>query len=344
MTQIRLPAEWEPQDAIMLTWPHAQTDWAEDLPAVESTFLAIAELVCRYQKLLISCQSFEQLEAIADTLHQRHIDPAQVGLFCVPSNDSWARDHGPITIYGGDEPLLLDFQFNAWGGKFLFEKDNQITPTLFELGAFEGAGIRHVDYILEGGSIETDGVGTLLTTSTCLLSHTRNPDADKNKVAKKLADWLGIKRILWLDHGHLIGDDTDAHIDTLARFCSPDTLCYVKCENPDDPHFADLAAMERQLQAFTDLEGEPYNLIALPMAEKYSDRDQRRLPATYANFLIIDNAVLVPAYNLPSDEIALQRLAACFPDRKLHPVDCTALIEQHGSLHCVTMQLPEGVL
>ncbi len=344
MSNIVLPAEWAPQSAVLLTWPHEQTDWAELLDEVDATFLEIAKAVCKYQHLVISCQSFERLESIADALHSAGVEADKVGLYCVPSNDSWCRDHGPITVYDGNQPVLLDFHFNAWGGKFDYEKDDQITTSLLELGAFEGAAIRHVPYILEGGSVESDGLGTIMTTSECVLTSTRNPDATKESVEKSFREYFGAERVLWLDHGYLAGDDTDSHIDTLARFCDPTTICYVQCTNSSDEHFEALSKMEAQLKEATTTEGLPYNLIPLPMPTACYDNDGLRLPATYANFLIINDAVLVPVYDLPEDEPALKQLAKCFPGRAIEAIHCRSLIEQHGSLHCVTMQLPDGVI
>ncbi|OZG73690.1 agmatine deiminase [Hahella sp. CCB-MM4] len=344
MSNIVLPAEWAPQCAVLLTWPHEQTDWAENLPQVETTFLEIAKAVCKYQNLIISCQSFDRLEKIADALHAAGIPPEKVGLYCVPSNDSWCRDHGPITVYDGHTPVLLDFRFNAWGGKFDYEKDDQITTSLLELGAFDGAAIRHIPYILEGGSIESDGQGTVMTTSECVLTATRNPDATKESVEASFKEYFGASRVLWLDHGYLAGDDTDSHIDTLARFCDEETICYVQCNDPSDEHYDALKKMEGQLQAARKADGSPYKLIPLPMADACFDDEGHRLPATYANFLIINGAVLAPVYGVPQDQEAISQLKFCFPDRTIEAIDCRSLIEQHGSLHCVTMQLPDGVI
>jgi len=328
----------------MLTWPHARTDWADDLASAEENFFRIAEAVCRHQSLLVSCQSFEQLLGIADRLSAQGIPPDRVRLFEVPSNDSWARDHGPITIYEDGRPVLLDFRFNAWGGKFAHEKDDMITRILDELDAFDGAPIRHPDFILEGGSIESDGLGTVLTTSACLLDPRRNPGATRETMENRLRDTLGARRVLWLDHGHLAGDDTDSHIDTLARFCDPKTICFVQCRDPDDKHFAALNAMHRQLETFRDADGQPYRLVPLPLPGVCLAPDGHRLPATYANFLIINGAVLVPVYGVAEDAEALDILRSLFPQRHIEPIDCRRLIEQHGSLHCVTMQLPAGLL
>ena len=344
MPKTVFPAEWDAQSAVMLTWPHEQTDWASQLDKVEKTFFEIALNICESQRLVISCQTFNTLEHIADVLSQNNVSPDSVGLFCVPSNDCWSRDHGPITIYVDNYPVLMDFHFNAWGNKFLHEKDNQITRTLHEMGAFEGADIRHVDYILEGGSIDSDGQGTILASSQCLLSCSRNPDSSKASVESHFRDWFGATQILWLDYGQIAGDDTDSHIDNLARFCDQQTICYSACDDEQDENYQSLKAMKQQLESFTTATGASYKTIPLPTPKIFSAENGRRLPATYTNFLIINDAVLVPVYATPADQQALEILASCFPNHTIKPVNCLSLLEQNGSLHCVTMQLPDGTL
>ncbi|GAA3950453.1 agmatine deiminase family protein [Allohahella marinimesophila] len=344
-----MPAEWEPQSAVLLTWPHEQTDWHDQLELAHATFLQIALAVCRHQALIINCQSFEIIERIADELGAAGVDPRQVKLVHAPSNDTWVRDHGPITVYerlpGEQEPeaVLIDFQFNAWGGKFAAEKDNQLTTILHELDTFGMTQLHHVDYILEGGAIESNGAGTILTTTRCVTSATRNPEQTKTSVNKVFAKHFGCDTVHWLDHGYLAGDDTDGHIDTLARFYGERHICYVQCQDPEDEHKTALDAMEAQLQALRTIDHKPYELTPLPMVSPQFDDEGNRLPATYANFLIINDAVLLPTYNAPEDEEAIRIVGQCFPDREVIPIDCSVLITQGGSLHCVTMQLPEGV-
>jgi len=225
--------------------------------------------------------------------------------------------------------------------KFAANYDNQITRQLFDKEAF---GIEFdyqvcLDFVLEGGSIESDGEGTLLTTAECLLSDNRN-NKSKVEIETRLKQLFGLKQVLWLHHGFLAGDDTDSHVDTLARLCSTDTIAYVKCDVFSDEHYAELKKMELELQSFRTSNNQPYNLIPLPMADAvYVDNE--RLPATYANFLIINRTVLFPTYKSPKDELAKQQLQKAFPDREIVGIDCLALIKQHGSLHCVTMQYPK---
>jgi agmatine deiminase len=256
-----------------------------------------------------------------------------------PSNDTWARDHGPVTIFEQGQKILLDFVFNGWGLKFAANKDNLITRKLYEKGIFGHDEIRHGGLVLEGGALETDGAGTLMTTTECLLSPNRNPHLTQKEVEELLSEKLGVDRFLWLENGYLAGDDTDSHIDTLARFCSQDTIVYVQCPDKADEHYEALKQMEQELQAFRTRDGESYNLVPLPWPSPCYAEDGHRLPATYANFLIINGAVLVPTYRVPEDATALEVLTACFPSRKIIGIDCRELIEQHGSLHCISMQL-----
>lgn len=333
----RLPAEWEPQSAVQLTFPHPGTDWAEVLDSVLPCFIQIAVAISRFEPVLIVCTG-------AQALKQRFPAPlpANIRFFETPSNDTWARDHGAVTVFENNKPVLLDFMFNGWGLKFPSDQDNLITRHLWEAGLLRG---RHLypGLVLEGGGIESDGKGTLLTTAECLLSPNRNPHLSKAQIERRLKSLFGLQQVLWLNHGYLAGDDTDSHIDTLARFCAPDTIAYVRCDVPQDEHFAALQAMERELQSFRTLAGKPYRLVALPWPDACFAPDGHRLPATYANFLIINGAVLVPTYQTRQDEEALRVIKSLFPDREVIGIDCRPLILQHGSLHCVTMQYPSDI-
>jgi agmatine deiminase len=328
----------------MLTWPHAHGDWAPRLPQVEPVFVAIARQVARREMALITCYDKAHREHVTNLLVADGTDLGRVILRIAPSNDTWARDHGPITVQCRAEPLLLDFGFNGWGGKYGHDLDNQLTRRLYDQETFGNTPLQTVDLILEGGSIEVDGSGTLLTTEQCLLAPTRNPGLSREQIERRLSELLGLKRILWLKHGHLEGDDTDSHIDTLARYCDARTIAYVACDDPGDSHYADLKAMEDELKQLRAADGSPYRLVPLPWPGAMHDEDGRRLPATYANFLIINDAVLAPTYRHPADRVALERLKDCFPGREIVGIDCAPLVYQYGSLHCVTMQLPEGVL
>ncbi|MDR2692265.1 MAG: agmatine deiminase family protein [Dysgonamonadaceae bacterium] len=337
---LQLPAEWETQSGVMLTWPHRATDWKLYLDEAVACFVAIARAIAGREKLLIVCASAGKVKAALG-----NIDESRIIFREIPSNDTWARDHGPISVRVNGRPCIYDFAFNGWGLKFPATYDNQITKNLFESKAFSSRTIYQdmLHIVLEGGSIESDGEGTLLTTSRCLLSKNRNSYETKAEIAGYFRQIFGLKRILWLDRGYLAGDDTDGHIDTLARFCDPRTIAYVQCTDETDEHFRALSQMERELQKFKTSDGKPYRLIPLPAAEAVYE-DGYRLPASYANFLIINGAVLMPCYNSYLDEIACMQLQQAFPDREIIAIDCCPLIKQRGSLHCVTMQLPEGFL
>lgn len=263
-----------------------------------------------------------------------------------PSNDTWARDHGFITLISdcGLAPKLLDFKFNGWGEKFPSRLDNALNRRLYDERRFDGKYVDHLDFVLEGGSIESDGKGTVFTTTCCLMAPHRNQPLSKDEIEVRLKEYLYADRILWIDYGSLTGDDTDGHIDTLVRVCPDDTLIYVGCEDVNDEQYEGLRLMKEQLVTFRTVEGNPYKLVELPMPRPIYGDDHERLPATYANFLIMNNAVLCPTYNQPdNDEKALRLIANVFPDREIVGIDCRTIIRQHGSLHCCTMQFPKGV-
>lgn len=335
-----LPAEWAAQSGVQLTWPHAGTDWAYMLKEVQQCFAAIASEIAKREVLLIVTPDPEDVEKrIADKVNMENVR----FLEC-ETNDTWARDHGAITMLDTDGPSLLDFKFNGWGLKYVSDKDNLIPRRAVEAGVLKGAYVNRQNFVLEGGSIESDGMGTLLTTSECLLSPNRNGQMNQVEIEEYLRSVFHLERVLWLDYGYLAGDDTDSHIDTLARFCSPDTIAYVQCTDTQDEHYEALCQMEEQLKTFRTLSGEPYRLLPLPMADCIVE-DGERLPATYANFLIMNDAVLYPIYRQPeNDERAKAVLQEAFPKHEVVGIDCRTLIKQHGSLHCVTMQYPVGVL
>ncbi|MBU0500838.1 MAG: agmatine deiminase family protein [Gammaproteobacteria bacterium] len=340
----RLPAEWEPQDGVMMTWPHDGGDWAPCLQEVEPVFVRIAVEIAKRERLLAVCRDEPHRRHVQDLLDGAGVDPDRVSLPCIPSDDTWARDHGPITVIEDGQPQLRDFIFNGWGGKFEAGLDTQITSALHAQGVFGDWPLQDIKLVLEGGGIETDGQGTLLVTRRCLLSETRNPGMIQERMETLLTQYLGVKRFLWINEGGMEGDDTDGHIDTLVRFSDPGTLLYQACDDLSDPNFGGLRAMEAELQTLRDAVANPYRLIPLPSTRPIRNAEGDQLPASYANFLIVNGAVLAPIYREPADAIVLERLAAAFPAREIVPIDCRPLILQHGSLHCVTMQLPKGVL
>lgn len=340
---LRLLPEWAPQCGVLLTWPAAHTDWLDILADAEASYVEIACAIALRETCVILCVDDAHRRHILERLRPRGVREENLRFCHAPYDDTWIRDYGPITVSDGRALTLRDFGFNGWGQKFSATRDDAASRHLAAQGLFRPP-LDTLNLFLEGGSIETDGRGTLLTTSACLLSPYRNPHLDRATTERELKRTLGIERVLWLEHGHLAGDDTDSHIDTLARFCDAHTICYVACDDREDEHYDDLAAMEEELRALRDIDGNPYRLVPLPWpAGKYAD-DGHRLPASYANFLIINDAVLVPTYRDSADPAVLATLAPLFPGRQVIGIDCLPLIHQHGSLHCVTMQLPAGVL
>ena len=312
----RLPAEWESQSMVQLTWPHAKTDWAPMLEEITKTYEEMAAAIRKFEDLLIVGE---------------------------PNNDTWARDHGFITLIDDEgHARLLDFCFNGWGQKFESELDNAINRRIYDEGKVKGEYVDCLDFVLEGGSIESDGKGTIFTTSCCLLAPHRNQPMTREEIETRLKQDLCAERVLWIDYGHLTGDDTDGHIDTLVRIAPNDTLLYIGCDDETDEQYEDLKKMEELLKTFRTMEGEPYKLVKLPSPRAIYDEDGERLPATYANFLIINGAVLVPTYNQPDlDAEAMRLIGEVFTDREIVGIDCNSVIKQHGSLHCCTMQYPK---
>ena len=312
----RLPAEWECQSMVQLTWPHAKTDWAYMLSEITKTYEEMAAAIRKYEDLLVVGE---------------------------PSNDTWARDHGFITLVDDEGGArLLDYCFNGWGEKFEATLDNAINRRIYDEGKVKGEYVDCLDFVLEGGSIESDGEGTIFTTSGCLMAPHRNQPMTQAEIESRLKHDLCAERVLWIDYGNLTGDDTDGHIDTLVRIAPNYTLLYIGCDDEADEQYADLKKMQDQLKTFRTLDGEPYKLVKLPMPRAIYDEEGLRLPATYANFLVINGAVLVPTYDQPDlDAEAMRLIGEAFPGRDVVGIDCRSIIKQHGSLHCCTMQYPK---
>ena len=327
----RVPAEWEEQDAILMVFPHERTDWVDDFTRAQRVFLRMASSISATQKLILICDNVEKTKQLF-CYHDR------ISFVQLPTNDTWIRDFGPISIYHDSTRELLDFTFNGWGDKYEASLDNEVTKALHTKWYFMLSSLHSDSFVLEGGSIECDGEGTLLTTTQCLLNPNRNPKLSKQEIEEKLTSTLGIKRFLWLEHGFLEGDDTDGHIDTLARFIDNESIVYVSCEDPEDIHFKELAKMKKELEGFKTSQGKPYRLIPLPLPQAKYKEDQR-LPATYANFLITNRSILLPIYNDPLDQKMIKCFKNLFPNREIIPIDATRLIEEGGSIHCSTMQV-----
>lgn len=307
----------------------------------------MADAITRFEPLLITARDTEKVHSLlAERLTEGQMK--RVTLFACDNNDTWARDVAPISLVSDKGPkgslqalCLLDFCFNGWGEKFAAEKDNRINRQLYEAGLLQGVLENHKDFVLEGGSIESDGDRTLFTTTGCLMAPHRNQPLTQEEIDKLLRLFFpNVERIVWLDYGQLAGDDTDGHIDTIVRVAPNHTLLYIGCDDKEDEHYEDFRLLEEQLKQLRTIDGDPYRLLRLPMPDAIYD-DGERLPATHANFLIINGAVLVPTYNQPEkDKVALDIIQEAFPDREIIGIDSRTIIRQHGSIHCLTMQLP----
>lgn len=336
----RLPSESEPQQALMLTWPHQSTDWKDYLDEITMVYVAMADSITKHENLWIVTPQ-KQVVSLLLTQHLTAEQCLRVRYFEIETNDTWARDHAALTLKCGKEFKYLDFKFNGWGEKFAWQKDNAITKKMAELQAFSGIVEDHNYFVLEGGSIESDGEGTILTTSFCLLASHRNQPLTQEEIEQRLKNMLHADRILWLNHGRLLGDDTDGHIDTIVRMAPNDTLLYAACEDKTDEQYGEFKAMEEELKLLRTHKGAPYRLIPLPFPNAIVE-DGERLPATYANFVILNGAILCPTYAQPANDAkAMAQLQEAFPDREIIGIDSRTVIRQHGSLHCLTMQFPK---
>ncbi|HWV15992.1 MAG TPA: agmatine deiminase family protein [Cellvibrio sp.] len=342
MTQ-RLFAEWEPQDAVLLAWPHKNTDWEWMLEDITQLYEALVSVICDYADIVIALPAAE-IDATRARLEAMSVPLEYVYFYPVDTRDIWVRDYGPMAVQTEEGVKLLDFIFNGCGEKYHPEVDGQVAKKLQLQNAFPAAAFEKQDWVLEAGAIEVDGQGTLLTTRSCLLNENRNPGLDRAEIEKRLQESFGVSRIHWLEHGLLQGDDSDGHIDNLVRLCPNDTIVYTACDDEQDEHYRELKQLEAELAALRTASGEAYRLLPLPWPGAKFNDDDRRLLVTYANFQVVNECVLVPIYDALSDEDALEVISRAFPGLEIMGIPCTTLIERGGSLHRMLMQLPEGVL
>lgn len=344
-----LAPEWYPQSGVEIVWPTEDTDWADMLPEITNVYIRLAYEIAIRERLLIVTSDPEKVKKLCSIhLPQKALRNILVSKHEI--NDTWARDTGFLCVLGAQGAELMDFRFNGWGNKFEADKDTVINKQLYDDNLLHGLYVDRNDFVLEGGSIETDAFGTLLTTESCLLASSRNPHLNKADIELKLKQYFNVSNILWLTHGHIAGDDTDGHIDTLARLCPQGRIAYMKCYDVNDEHYEALGMMEEELRSFVQPSGEPYELVPLPLppaiyVQNDEEKNFERLPATYANYLILNKAVLLPTYDSPdSDNAAIKILQHIFPQHEIVGIPCTPFLRQHGSLHCSAMQFPAGVL
>lgn len=339
---VRMLAEWESCESVLLSLPENHTDWEYMLDEARDQYRRLIEaMTSRGVHCTVLTADRDSAAELLSPCPEENLT-----LIEAPYNDTWTRDYGPISVERHGRLRALDFGFNGWGLKFAADKDNLVNLFLSDKSVFVPKTYRNErNFILEGGSVETDGNGTILTTTRCLTSPNRNGGKSKGEITEVLRERIGAEHVLWLDYGELAGDDTDSHIDTLCRMAPGNTILFTGCRDMDDPLFEGLLKMRAQLTLFRNQEGEPYNLVELPLPAPIYDENGERLPATYANYLVTPKYIFMPTYNQPqTDTLACHTVKIAFPDHEVVPVECLQLIRQHGSLHCSTMQLPEGIL
>ena len=330
---IRLKAEWERQNAIILAFPHEDTDWADNLDKNRAPFFKMAQAIGYSQLVYLLVKDVEDAK--------RYFCSTNNIVFIKSDfNDTWVRDYLALSCEQNSEPLLLDFIFNGWGGKFESSLDNSVTKELHKKGFLGRGKFESIDIELEGGAIDSNGVGDLLTTKSCILNPNRNSGGLSQKEAEKIfANYFGTKRVHWIENSYLEGDDTDGHIDMLARFVNQDTICYIKCEDPSDSHYKVMLELERELKSLKGEFGKAFNLVPLPFTEPKFGQGGNRLPSSYANFLITNKAIIYPTYQDKRDKEVREIFAKLFKDREIIGMPSLSLIEQGGSVHCSSMQV-----
>lgn len=334
----RMPAEWEEQKAIWFSWPMRTSTWPGHYELIPPKFAEIVATVSRFQAVHVNvCRPYQELAL--KLFNEARADMRQLTLHDNPNNDAWCRDHGPIFIRNDrtGEVALTDWIFNAWGGKVSPINDDDAIPS--RVASHLGCRRFEPGIVLEGGSIDVNGRGALLTTEVCLLNKNRNPDLTRAQIEQKLRDFLGVTTIHWLGNG-IEGDDTDGHVDDLSRFFRPDAIVTVVEPDVSDVNHRALSENLERLRALRNENGSRYEIVELPMPEPCVT-DGQRLPSSYANFLILNRAVLVPVFRQPTrDAEALAILKGCFPGREIVPIDCRDWVIGRGTLHCISQQQP----
>jgi agmatine deiminase len=336
----RMPAEWEPHAATWLAWPHKEESWPGNFAPIPSVWVAMVRALAPHEHVNILVNDAAAAAAVRALLHAARVPGQAVSFHVIPTNDAWARDHGPTFVTrqagGSTELAAIDWIYNAWGGKYPPWDDDDVVPQ--KIAPLLGIRLFEPGIVLEGGSIDVNGYGTLLTTEACLLNPNRNPHLSRAQIEQYLRDYLGVRHILWLGDG-IVGDDTDGHIDDLTRFVAPTTVLTVLESNPRDENYERLQANYERLRHMTDQDGRALRVLTLPMPQPVYYEEQR-LPASYANFYIANDVVLAPVFNDPHDVEALRTLQEVFPGRRIVGMPARELVWGLGAFHCVTQQQP----
>ena len=342
MGSFRLAPEWVRQDAVILVWPYSNSDWKNHIDEIESTYIELSRYIARHQKLLLIAYDKVHVIHIQKTLAHNNVTQKNIEFIDIPTNDTWVRDYGPVVVRSGSESIFLDFKFNAWGNKYIHESDNLFNQA-FKKKLNVRAQYQSINFILEAGNLEINSKGTLLTSSTCFKRNSLQENKSLMQLENNFEEWFGCSKVLWIDDVVLKGDDTDGHIDTLARYCDDDLLVYSVSINNSDPNHDLLESLMLQLKTIKQNTSDISELIPLPMPKPIFSGG-RQLPATYTNFLITNKCVYVPVFNDQQDNYALKTIDELFPAHEIIDIESNALIQQYGGIHCATMQVPKGFL
>ncbi|QMU60951.1 MAG: agmatine deiminase [Gammaproteobacteria bacterium] len=342
MGSYRLAPEWARQNAVILVWPHCHSDWSNQLNEIEVTYTEMSRYIARHQKLILVAYDLAHVLHIQETLTQQEIEQKNVLIIPVPTNDTWVRDYGPITVKSDSELKFLDFGFDAWGGKYTHDHDDAFNQQ-FKFHLNNDISSQKINFILEGGNLEVNSKGVLLISSNCFKRRTSKLHAQFTTFERNFENWFGCNRVLWINDVALFGDDTDGHIDTLARYCGDDVVVYSASTHHSDPNNESLDSLNKQLNKIKRNDSSISELIPLPLPTPIFNNGSQ-LPATYTNFLITNEYVLVPVFNDKQDTHALKTIDTLFPSREIIDIESNTLIQQFGGIHCATMQIPEGCL
>lgn len=334
----RMPAEWEPHAGTWLAWPHNRKHWPGKFDPIPKMYVQFIKALTRSERVFLCVQDIEMEREVRTLLEQGNVALRQVDFFQILTNASWSRDHGPMFVQSPDGLTIVDWGYNGNGKKWGPTNLDDAVPE--KIAGLLGLPIISPQMILEGGSIEVNGRGTLLTTESCLLNKNRNPQLNREQIEGYLREHLGATNILWLKEG-IAGDDTDGHIDDLARFVNPTTVVCPLTNDPTDADYAILQQNYRDLQKMRDQDGKPLTIVPLPTPSPVIHK-RERLPASYANFYIANTVVLVPTFGCPQDAEALATLQQFFPNRRVVGIDCIDLVWGLGTIHCSTMQQPKA--
>ena len=337
--------EWHTQAATLLVWPHRYSDWANMLDEISVCYLELTHAISQSQHVILIYFNQEHKLYITRLCHEHGCNMQRIIMLQIETNDTWVRDYGPQLLLGNNEFQYLDFEFNAWGEQYACRLDNLFSETLFKSAASAQCQYHRAPLVIEGGNLEFDSHATLLTNIACIKRNMVNTSIDTQALINSIKHELSVKRVLTVDVPPLLGDDTGGHIDTLARFIDDDTIIYTECHDSNHPNHSCLLLLKTQLKALTNKQGKPYRLIPLPMPKKLIELGKNiYAPASYVNFVFINDTILVPTHDDEHDQIALEIFTNACPDRKIVGVNALPLLKQFGSLHCATLHIPQGVI